>query len=315
MAGRPKQGIDFAGWSVNIFDGDTKIDRLLDAHGWVGFSIYFYLCQMAYKFDGYFYRWGYDDAVSTARRMGGGVSSGTVKETVAYCLQIGLFDERTFDEWGVLTSKGIQRRFCAAVQKRRIKSVIKDYWLLPDEESKGFDMCAAIDDFRPANEHLHHANSDLLPANAIKERKVKESKGKQSKAKKSSLSISDEIDCRTPDEFRQVMDEWNSLGLAKVSRITNGSDRYKQLNRRLKDYGLNEVLRAIDNVRNSDFLMGRTNNRNSTFEATFDWFIKPNNFQKVLDGNYANRRRNNGQAQSSNPFLELLQEEEGYEQN
>ena len=31
MAGKPKQGIDFAGWSVNIFDGDTKIDKLLEA--------------------------------------------------------------------------------------------------------------------------------------------------------------------------------------------------------------------------------------------------------------------------------------------
>ena len=42
--------------------GDTKIDRLLEAQGWIGFSVYFYLCQMAYKFDGYFYRWSYADA-------------------------------------------------------------------------------------------------------------------------------------------------------------------------------------------------------------------------------------------------------------
>ena len=34
MAGRPKQGIDYSGWSVDIFDGDKKIDKLLDAKGW-----------------------------------------------------------------------------------------------------------------------------------------------------------------------------------------------------------------------------------------------------------------------------------------
>ena len=34
---------------------------------------------------------GYDDCATTARRMGGGISSGTVKETVDYCLASGSF--------------------------------------------------------------------------------------------------------------------------------------------------------------------------------------------------------------------------------
>ena len=63
MAGRPpKKGIDYAGWSVDIFDNDTKIDKLLEARGWEGFGIYFYLCQRAYGGEGYFYRWSYDDS-------------------------------------------------------------------------------------------------------------------------------------------------------------------------------------------------------------------------------------------------------------
>ena len=82
MGRPPKKGIDYAGWSVDIFDNDTKIDKLLDAHGWCGFGIYFYLCQRAYGGEGYFYRWGYDDCASTSRKMGGGIGSGTVRETV-----------------------------------------------------------------------------------------------------------------------------------------------------------------------------------------------------------------------------------------
>ena len=39
MAGRPKKRIDYAGWSVDIFSNDTKIDKLLDAQGWVGFEM------------------------------------------------------------------------------------------------------------------------------------------------------------------------------------------------------------------------------------------------------------------------------------
>lgn len=174
MAGRPKQGIDYAGWSVNIFDGDTKIDKLLDAQGWVGFSIYFYLCQMAYKFDGYFYRWSYDDSATTARRMSGGVGSKTVENTVGLCLQIGLFDKPLFDRHGILTSKGIQRRYLAAIQGRRVKSVIADYWLLKDEESEGLEKCVSNDDLRYTNDHLQGANDHLQGADAPK------SKGKES---------------------------------------------------------------------------------------------------------------------------------------
>lgn len=176
MAGRPKQGIDYAGWSVNIFDGDTKIDKLLDAQGWVGFSIYFYLCQMAYKFDGYFYRWSYDDSATTARRMSGGVGSKTVENTVGLCLQIGLFDKPLFDRHGILTSKGIQRRYLAAIQGRRVKSVIADYWLLKDEESGGLEKCASNDDLLPKDDHLQGANDHLQGADAPKS-KGKESKG------------------------------------------------------------------------------------------------------------------------------------------
>lgn len=173
MSGRPKAGIDYAGWSVNIFDGDTKIDKLLDAQGWIGFSIYFYLCQMAYKFDGYFYRWAYDDSASTARRMGGGIRSETVTETVRYCLQIGLFHMGLFDGWGILTSRGIQRRYYAAIQGRRVKSVIAEYWLLDDEESNGLDKCTSNADFQRENSHLQLANG---PKSKVKESKVKENK-------------------------------------------------------------------------------------------------------------------------------------------
>lgn len=37
---------------------------------------------MAFGGDGYFYEWCYDLCATTARKMGGGVGAGTVKETV-----------------------------------------------------------------------------------------------------------------------------------------------------------------------------------------------------------------------------------------
>ncbi len=179
MARPPKKGIDYSGWSVTIFDNDTKMDKLLDAHGWIGFGVYFYLCQRAYGGEGYFYRWGYDDCASTSRKMGGGVSSGTVKEAVGYCLQIGLFDKGLFDRWGVLTSRGIQRRYWEVVKERDVRSVISDYWLLQDSECKGLTKT-------PLNTAFLDGNEGFCPIkeSKVKERRANESKGKEKEVKK-----------------------------------------------------------------------------------------------------------------------------------
>lgn len=179
MAGRPKQGIDYSGWSVDIFDSDKKIDKLIDAHGWKGFGIYFFLCQRAYKSNGYFYEWGYDDCATTARKMGGGITSGIVKETVSYCLQIALFDEGVFDRWGVLTSRGIQRRFWSVLSERRSKIVYDEYWLLEEDECKGLVKIRLNDDLQPTNGYLQPTNGETL---SRKKSKVKKSKVKNNNA-------------------------------------------------------------------------------------------------------------------------------------
>lgn len=210
MAGRPKAGLDYAGWSVNIFDGDTKIDKLLDAQGSNGFLIYFYLCQMAYKFDGYFYRWRYDDSASTARRLGCGIGSKTVENAVGLCLQIGLFDKPLFDRHGILTSRGIQRRYLAAIQGRRVKSVISDYWLLSDGESEGLVKCAANNDLHHDNSHLQGADGHLQDADTPK------SKGKESKENTPHTPRSGGKACFVPPTVEEV----RAYCLERNSRIS-----------------------------------------------------------------------------------------------
>lgn len=198
MAGRlPKIGLDYASWDIDIFDNDTKIDKLLDAHGWNGFAVYFYLCQRAYGGEGYFYQWGYDDCASTARKMGGGIGSGTVREAVGYCLQIGLFHKGLFDRWGVLTSRGIQKRYCVAIRGRDVKRVVAEYWLLQkNEECKGLlklplntNLSEENANFPTGNSNFSEGNTNFLP--------IKESKVKKSKVKKNtsySLTAPDELD-------------------------------------------------------------------------------------------------------------------------
>ena len=91
-------------------------------------------------------------------------------------------------------------------------------------------------------------------------------------------------------EAQQIVNRWNSLGLQKLVSINPGSNRHKMLKARIKEYGLENVLKAIESINNSSFLKGQ-NNRN--WIITFDWLIRPNNFPKVLEGNYLDKGGNN----------------------
>lgn len=101
-----------------------------------------------------------------------------------------------------------------------------------------------------------------------------------------SLSDSDESDCRA--EAQRVIGEWNMLPIeSKVQRMSMDSTRAKSLRARIREYGVDKVLEAVRMVYNSDFLLGRK----TDFQITFDWFVKPNNFAKVVSGNYNNRQQ------------------------
>jgi hypothetical protein len=86
-----------------------------------------------------------------------------------------------------------------------------------------------------------------------------------------------------------VIDFWNSIdSIPSVKAINSTSKRYKSLVSRIKEYGVDTVIEAVNQIKESDFLTGRA----TDFVITFDWFVKPNNFPKVLEGNYSSKRKN-----------------------
>lgn len=90
-------------------------------------------------------------------------------------------------------------------------------------------------------------------------------------------------------DIRRITDAWNDLGLGQVRRIPRESKRMKLLCALVNDYGLDAVLATIARVRNSDFLCGQGENG---WTANFDWLIKPDNFLKVMEGQYNGKPRN-----------------------
>ena len=89
---------------------------------------------------------------------------------------------------------------------------------------------------------------------------------------------------RKPDRFGLIVAAWNDMaaetGISQIVGITKNSQRQLWLKTRISEYGEDAILKAIDNVRHSEFLI------NSKF-FNFDWMIRPNNFIKVLEGNYS----------------------------
>lgn len=110
--------------------------------------------------------------------------------------------------------------------------------------------------------------------------------------KKSIITVSKETVSQA--DVRRIMEKWNTLniyGISPISKLNSGSKRYELLVSRVKQYSIQDVLAAIDRIKDSDFLQGKSS---KGWTITFDWFVRPNNFPKVLEGNYDNRNGGSG---------------------
>lgn len=86
------------------------------------------------------------------------------------------------------------------------------------------------------------------------------------------------------EDLDELIARWNTLPepIPRLTVLKPGTKRYESLSARITDYGIDNVMIAIEKVRKSSFLCGKS----STWHISFDWFVLPNNFPKVLDGNY-----------------------------
>lgn len=96
-----------------------------------------------------------------------------------------------------------------------------------------------------------------------------------------------------PNDVKEIFDYFNTVMEGKAIpqiRCVQGA-RLRILRARLKTNGMDDVKEVFRNAADSDFLQGSTGLR-----VTFDWLIKQDHFQKVLEGNYNNRYGKNDNA-------------------
>lgn len=110
-----------------------------------------------------------------------------------------------------------------------------------------------------------------------------------------SFSDDEEIICERTKKIENInygnlLAFWNTQTQGIFNSITCIKEKRRELVRaRIRQHGKEAFMLAIRRATQSDFLKGQNDRQ---WKMTFDWLVKPNNFIKVLEGNYDNRTNN-----------------------
>lgn len=92
-------------------------------------------------------------------------------------------------------------------------------------------------------------------------------------------------------DYQQIADMYNNTCVS-FPRLTKLSDkRKKAIKARLKKYTLEDFQKLFEMAESSSFLKGQNN---LDWSATFDWLITDASMAKVLDGNYVDKGKQEG---------------------
>ncbi|MHC8517025.1 Lin1244/Lin1753 domain-containing protein [Sporosarcina sp. ITBMC105] len=169
MARPQKLGLDYFPLDVDI-DQDDKIQLVEALHGTTGFAVVIKLLMRIYK-EGYYYDWTEMEQLLFSRRVN--VDINALNDIVNDCIKYGLFDQKLFKTYKILTSHGIQERYFEASKRRKNITVVNQYML--------------INDSKIVNANINRVNVDIngevVEGNDAEstQSKVKESKEEESK--------------------------------------------------------------------------------------------------------------------------------------
>jgi len=106
-------------------------------------------------------------------------------------------------------------------------------------------------------------------------------------------------------DFEEVIKIFNNTcsDLPQVTKSTK--DRQNLILKILEIYTPEDIGKVFTNVSESDYLSGRK--KGTTWKANFDWILSPDNFIKILEGNYKNVTNGNGNNRSTRTDNELKQ--------
>jgi DNA replication protein DnaD len=168
---RPKrEGLEYFPLDVNA-GLDDEIELVEAEYGLEGFAIFIKLLQKIYK-SNYYIMWTEKEKLQFSKRVN--VDINRVNVIIMSCLKWGLFNQMLYDSYNILTSRGIQKRFLLAIDRRTSYEFYREYLLLNENEVNVYKNLVIVS-----------KTPDYVDINPQRERereskeKVKESKEKE----------------------------------------------------------------------------------------------------------------------------------------
>ncbi len=186
-----QDGIDYFPLDTG-FLRDKKVLLIKGKYGAKGILILIHILCRIYEEHGYYINWDEDDCFLSADAIGSGVSPELTTQVVNECVVRSMFDEQLYNEFGILTSHGIQWRFIRAAKKRENIEFYQEYFLLdtsnPKDVPKGILNKVTFLSVKVSGEH-QKVSGNSKKVSGRKQSKVKESKVQESTVKEISSEL------------------------------------------------------------------------------------------------------------------------------
>lgn len=256
--------------SIEYYSMDTdflsniKIRRILRACGASSIAVIIHLLGNIYGDEGYYMDWNEDVAFLISDSLG--IKEGLVAEIVNKALQVDFFSKQMFEDYNVLTSTGIQKRYFKATEKRK-KGELKPELLMINVEATGVN-----DAVTQVTESETQDNVPVSTQSKVKDSKQKENKGEERKVKNDAVIRIRKL-LSTPED--QPLPFLDSLSESETIKIAEELSKSKWLRDNLY------IFKPLAESFKSDILAGKFRDFTSKGEKA-----KDGDANKRIAGNY-----------------------------
>ena len=244
MARPLKSGIDYFPLDVDIDTADDRIILMESDYGVEGFGILIKILMRIYHENGYFIVWDENKIKRFCHKNH--VDIGLCKDVVKSCVKSGFFDKLLYKKYQILTSRGIQKRYLEACERRKKVVMIRDFLLLnlAIEINANINLVFvninSINDYKKQGFCIHDVSKNT-------QSKTKQSKIKQNAQNKNSPETAKTPPTASPRASPSAHPpEFNSL------EPKNPEEKTQEAERQRKVYA--QHLKETDNVGYMDYI-------------------------------------------------------------
>lgn len=264
MARPTAKGVEYFPLNVN-FINDLKVRKLLLSCGAESIAVLIYLLSTIYKDEGYFVEIHEDEIDLIALDVN--VTPQFVLEVINKACEVRFFDVNLYNNFNILTSKGIQERYLKITERRKNSVVITQ-----------FNLINVYNNSINVNNNSINVNNNPVNVYRSTQSKVKERKEKKSKVKSLSndsvenvyLTETEKRDCMNKKIYELYLN-----GIGQISPTIK-----ERLDDLVELYGMEHVIVAI----------------NTTIESggssiKYVETVAASNLKKKVNDNGTNKRR------------------------